>query len=104
MSLAATCTCPLRGTSTVKIDDQSFSRVQDFTRDGDRQIMHLGVHLAWPSREMHITTLAVGVLWFEWIPSLFSPQTVQRAVWSGNLNRFPGVPSAPSISTVSKRT
>jgi len=36
MSLAATCTCPLRGTSTVKIDDQSLSRAQDFARDGDR--------------------------------------------------------------------
>lgn len=67
---------------------------------------HASLSAVWPgpSREKHVTTLAVGVLWFEWIPSLFSPQTVQRAVWSGNLNSFPGVPSAPSITTVSKIT
>lgn len=42
--------------------------------------MHL-LSAAWPgpSRETHVTELAVGVLWFEWIPSLFSPQTVQES-------------------------
>lgn len=60
--------------------------------------------LAWPlKRKAYRNTCSRG-LWLEWTPSLFSPQTVQTAVWSGSWNRFPGIPSAPSITTVSKRT
>lgn len=54
-----------------------------------------------PSRT--VTAPTIEVLWFEWTPCSFSPQTVLRAVWSGNLNRFSDAPSAPSITTVSKR-
>lgn len=44
------------------------------------------------------------VLCCEWTPFLFSPQTVQRAVCSGNLNRFPGtLPLCSCYATVSKR-
>ena len=33
--LAATCTCPLQGTPTVKTDDPPLSRAQDFAGEGD---------------------------------------------------------------------
>lgn len=69
-----------------------------------RQIMHFECSLAWPLKRKACHHTCSRHIWFEWIPSLFSPQTVQRAVWSGSLNRFPGVPSAPSVNTVSKRT
>lgn len=66
--------------------------------------MHLRAQfLLDPPREQHATPRTAGVLWFEWIPSLFSPQTVQRAVWNGN-EQIPWRSLCFFRTTVSKRT